>query len=74
MLRSATLLFATAILSATLAGCGLAETGAAAAAGGASQVEQARQAKETEARVKRQVEAAVQQDTDRRHAAEAESQ
>lgn len=74
MLRSVTLLTATMVLSATLAGCGLAETGAAAAAGGASAVEQARQAKQTEAQVQQQVNAAVQQDADRRRAAEAESQ
>jgi hypothetical protein len=74
MPRSATLLIATMIVSATLSGCGLAETGAVAAAGGASQVEQARQAKQTEARVQKQVDAAIQQDADRRRAAEAESQ
>lgn len=74
MPKSATLLTATVILSVSLAGCGLAETGVAAAAGGASQVEQARQAKQTEAQVQKQVDAAVQQDADRRRAAEAESQ
>jgi hypothetical protein len=74
MLRSATLLTATLVLSATLAGCGLAETGAAAAAGGASQVEQARQAKQTEAQVQKRVDAAIEQDADRRRAADAESQ
>jgi len=74
MLRSATLLTATLFLSAMLAGCGLAETGAAAAAGGASQVEQARQAKQTEAQVQKRVDAAIEQDADRRRAADAESQ
>jgi hypothetical protein len=74
MLRSAVLLIATMVLSTTLVGCGLAETGAAAAAGGASQVEQARAAKQTEARVHKQVDAAIQQDADRRRAADAESQ
>jgi hypothetical protein len=74
MPRSATLLATTMVLGAMLAGCGLAETGAAAAAGGASQVEQARQAKQTEARVQQQVDAAVQLDADHRRATETESQ
>lgn len=69
-----TQLAATLIVTATLAGCGLAETGAAAAAGGASQVEQVRQAKQTEARVQKQLDAAYQQNADQRRAAEAESQ
>jgi hypothetical protein len=68
------LLTTTLVLSATLTGCGLAGTSVAGAAAGASQVEQARQAKETEARVQKQVDAAVQLDADRRKAAEAESQ
>jgi hypothetical protein len=68
------LLTTTLVLSATLTGCGLAGTSVAGAAAGASQVEQARQAKETEDRVQKQVDAAVQLDTDRRKAAEAESQ
>jgi hypothetical protein len=74
MPRSLTLLTATMVLSATLAGCGLAETGVATATGAAAQVEQARKAKETEAQVQKQVDAAVQQDADRRQTAEAESQ
>ena len=74
MFRSFTLATATIVLSSTLTGCGLAETGAAAAAGGASEVQQVKQAKATEERVKKEVEAAVQQNTDRQHAAEAESQ
>jgi hypothetical protein len=74
MPRSITLLTTTMVLSAMLTGCGLAETGAAAAAGGASQVQQAREAKQTEARVQQQVDAAVQLDAAHRHAAEAESQ
>jgi hypothetical protein len=68
------LLATTLVLSATLTGCGLAGTSVAGATAGASQVEQARQAKETEARVQKQVDAAVQLDRDRRQAAEAESQ
>jgi hypothetical protein len=68
------LLTATRVVGALLAGCGLAETGAAAAAGGVSQVEQARQAKQTEARVQKQLDAAYQQAADQRRAAETESQ
>ena len=74
MLRSVPLLTTTMVLSALLTGCGLAETGVAGAAGGAAQVEQAREAKQTEARVQKQVDAAIQLDADHRHAAEAESQ
>jgi hypothetical protein len=74
MPRSATLLATTMVLGAMLTGCGLAETGAVAAAGGASQAEQARQAKQTEARVQQQVDAAVQLDAAHRHTAETESQ
>jgi hypothetical protein len=74
MLRSITLVTTTMVLSAMLTGCGLAETGAAAAAGGASQVQQAREAKQTEARVQKQLDAAMQVDAEHRHAAEAESQ
>lgn len=74
MPKSLLLLATTIVLSATLAGCGLAETGAAGAAAGASQAEQVRQAKETEARVQKQLDTAVQQDADRRQAAEAGSQ
>jgi hypothetical protein len=68
------LLTTTLVLSATLTGCGLAGTSVAGATAGASQVEQARQAKETEARVQKRVDAAVQLDADRRKAAEAEAQ
>jgi hypothetical protein len=74
MLRSITLATTTMVLSAMLTGCGLAETGAAAAAGGASQVQQAREAKQTEERVQKQVDAALQLDAQHRRAAEAESQ
>ena len=73
MLRSVTSLTATIVLGATLTGCGLVDTGAATAAAGASQAEQVRQAKETEARVRKQLDAAYQQAADQRHAAEAES-
>ena len=74
MPRFITPLTATMVLSATLSGCGLAGTSVAGATAGASQVEQARQAKETEARVQKQLDAAVQLDADRRKAAETESQ
>ncbi len=62
------------VVGAMLGGCGLAEMGAAAVAGGASQAEQVRQAKETEARIHKQLDAAYQQAADQRRAAEAESQ
>ena len=68
------MLTATLVVGALLAGCGLAETGAAAAAGGASQAEQARQGKRTEAQVQKQLDAAYQQAADQRRAAETESQ
>jgi hypothetical protein len=57
-----------------LAGCGLVETGATAAAGGASAAQQAKQAQATEAKVQQQINAAYQQDAARRKAAEAEAQ
>ncbi len=72
--RIFTLLAGTLILSATLAGCGLAETGVAGAAGAASQAEQARQGKQTEARVQKQLDDAARQAAERRRAGEAESQ
>jgi hypothetical protein len=62
------------MVGALSAGCGLAETGAAAAAGGVSQAEQARQAKQTEAQVQKRLDAAYQQAADQRRAAETESQ
>ncbi len=74
MRGSISVLTATLVLSATLTGCGLAETGVAGAAGAASQVEQAREAKKTEARVQQQVDAAVQLNADRSKSAEAASQ
>jgi len=78
MLRPATRLTVTSALGilvlGTLAGCGLAETGVAGAAAGASQAEQVRQGKETEARVQKQLDAAFQQAADQRKSAEADSQ
>src|ERR1700727_2464740 len=74
MPRSATLLATTMVLGAMLTGCGLAETGAVAAAGGASHAEQARQGNQTGGRGQQQGDAPVQLDPAPRHAAEAESQ
>jgi hypothetical protein len=57
-----------------LAGCGLAETGVTAAAGGASAAQDAKQAKATEAKLQQQINAAYQQDAAQRKAAEAQAQ
>ena len=57
-----------------LASCGLAETGVTAAAGGASAAQDAKQAKDTEAKVQQQINAAYQQDAANRKAAEAQAQ
>jgi hypothetical protein len=57
-----------------LAGCGVGETAISAAAGGASEVEQAKQGLKTEARVKQQLDAAVALDAQRRQDAETSSQ
>jgi hypothetical protein len=53
-----------------LAGCGLADVGAAGASAGTSAVEQAKQAKEIEARAQQRVDAAVKQAEEQRKAAE----
>ena len=74
MLRTTTRLIATGIVSATLAGCGLAETGVATATGAAAEAQQAKQAKQIEAQVQSRIDAAAQQDAERRRAADAESQ
>lgn len=57
-----------------LASCGLAETSVSAAAGGASQAEQAKEGLRTEARVQQQVDAAVALDAQRRAGEEAGAQ
>lgn len=57
-----------------LAGCGLVETGATAAAGSASAAQQAKQAQATEAKIQQQINAAYQEDAARRKAAEAQAQ
>ena len=56
-----------------LAGCGLAETGAVAAAQGESAAEQAKQARETQEKVEKQLDAAQQAAADRLTAAEAKT-
>jgi hypothetical protein len=66
--------FLTFMVCLTLTACGLGETAVSAAAGGASEVEQAKQALKTEARVKQQLDAAATLDAQRRQAAEASSQ
>jgi hypothetical protein len=60
----------TMVLGAMLTGCGLAETGMAGAAAGASQVQQAKEAKRTEERVKQQLDAAMQVDAAQRKSAD----
>jgi hypothetical protein len=58
----------------SLAGCGVVDTGAAAAAEAAAKAEEARQGLQTEARVREQVEAASKAEADQRNAAEAAAQ
>jgi hypothetical protein len=58
----------------SLAGCGVAETGAAAATAATAKAEEVRQGLRTEARVREQVDAAAKQAADQRKAAEAASQ
>jgi len=70
--RMNSLVLAAILLS--LAGCGLVETGATAAAGGASAAQQAKDAKQTEAKLQQQINAAYQQDAAQRKAAEAQTQ
>jgi cytochrome c biogenesis protein ResB len=74
MFRTTVFLAMTMVLGASLTGCGLAETGMAGAAAGASQVQQAQEAKRTEERVKQQVDAAMQVDAARRNSADKEAQ
>jgi hypothetical protein len=59
------------VLAALLAGCGLAETAATGAAAGASATEQAREAKATEQRVQKEIDAAQQAAAERREQADA---
>jgi hypothetical protein len=58
----------------TLTGCGVAETGAAAATAATTKAQEAREGLKTEARVREQVDAAMKQAADQRNAAEAASQ
>ena len=57
-----------------LAACGLGETAVSAAAGGASEAQQAKEGLKTEARVKQQLAAAAALDAQRRQDAESSSQ
>ena len=66
--------FLTFMFCLTLAACGLGETAVSAAAGAASEAEQAKEALRTEARVKQQLDAAATVDAQRRQAADAGSQ
>jgi hypothetical protein len=63
-----------ALITLTLAGCGLAETAATGAAGAAGEAQQAAQARQTEERLQQQAEAAVQLDAQRRAEAEKQGQ
>ena len=57
-----------------LTGCGVAETGAAAAAAATSKAQEAREGLKTEARVREQLDAAAKASADQRNAAEAAAQ
>ena len=57
-----------------LAACGLGETAVSAAAGGASEAEQAKEALKVKARVEQQLDAAAAADAQRRQGAEAAAQ
>ena len=69
-------LTATLAIAATLvlSGCGLAETGAVAATAAASKIDEAKQAKQTEARMEQKINEAYKTAADQRSAAEAASQ
>jgi hypothetical protein len=58
----------------SLAACGVVETGAVAASAAASKAEEARQAQQTEARIREQLDAATKQAADQHNAAEAAAQ
>lgn len=58
----------------SLTGCGVAETGAAAATEASAKAAEVRQGLQTEARVREQLDAAAKQAADQRNAAEAASQ
>jgi Na+-transporting methylmalonyl-CoA/oxaloacetate decarboxylase gamma subunit len=58
------------LLVPVLAGCGVAETGAAGASAAESAAQQAAQAQSTQAEVRKQIDAAYQEDAERRRAAD----
>jgi hypothetical protein len=58
----------------SLAACGLGETAVSAAAGGASEAQQAKEALKTQARVKQQLDAAATLEAQRRQDADSSSQ
>jgi len=58
----------------SLTGCGVAETGTAAATAAATKAEEIRQGQATEARVRQQLDAAYKQAAEQRNAADAASQ
>ena len=62
------------VLAGCLGGCGLAGSGAAGTAGAASEARQAAEAKQTEARVKQQIDASYEQAAGQRRAAETDGQ
>jgi hypothetical protein len=57
----------------SLSGCGVADTGAAAAAAATSKAQEAREGLKTEARVREQLDTAMKQSADQRNAAEADA-
>jgi hypothetical protein len=66
--------FAAAFVALLLSGCGLGETAASSAAGGASAVEQAKEGRAMEARVQQQLDDAARQSAQQREAAEKDTQ
>lgn len=62
------------LLPAVLSGCGLAGTGTAAAGGAAAEAQQAAQARQTEQRVRDQIDTANRLAEEQRRAAEAQAQ
>jgi hypothetical protein len=66
--------FAAAFIALMLSGCGLGETAASSAAGGASAVEQVKEGKAMEARVQQQLDDAARQAAQQREAAEKATQ
>jgi len=75
-LEEVTMLRSLALVSLVLSltGCGVAETGTAAATAATAKAEEVRQGLQTEARVREQLDAASKQAADQRNAAEAASQ